>query len=78
MKRLLVILIVLIFIASGCQAVKREGQITIVDANTVTYKGHRMALEYSDGTRTVKVDARNEGPFESLMKLLPWLLMRDN
>lgn len=74
MKKLLVMLVVLVFMVGGCQAVKREGQVTIIDANTVVYKGHRMALEYSDGTRTVKVDAREEGIFEGALKLLiPWL-----
>ncbi len=73
------ILIVLMVFVVGCQAVKREGRITIIDANTVTYKGHRMALEYSDGTRTVKVDAREEGIFEGVMKLMiPWLWTKDN
>lgn len=75
---LLIIAIVVVLPLAGCQAVKREGRITIIDANTVTYKGHRMSLEYSDGVRTVKVDAREEGIIEGIMKLLvPWLMIRD-
>ncbi len=74
-----ILLVVLVLIVGGCQAVKREGLITIVDANTVTYRGHRMALKYSDGTRTVEVDAREEGIFEGALKLLiPWLWTQDN
>lgn len=74
MKKKTILLLLAVVLLTGCQAVKREGQLSIVDANTVTYKGHRMALKYSDGKRTVEVDAREEGIFEGALKLLiPWL-----
>ena len=79
MKLRIIILVLVALAMSGCEAVKREGRITIVDANTVEYKGHRMSLEYSNGKRTVKVDAREEGIFEGALKLLiPWLWVSES
>lgn len=75
---MIVAVVMIVILLASCESVKREGRITIVDANNVTYKGHRMALKYSDGTRTVEVDAREEGIFEGAMKLLiPWFWTKE-
>lgn len=75
---IIVAVVAIVILLASCEQVKREGTITIIDANTVVYRGHRMALKYSDGTRTVEVDAREEGIIEGVMKLMfPWLMMKD-